>query len=319
MAPLSKHLDGNTMSHYLAILAGVIFAGLGGELFVRGLLGIARRAGISAGIIGSTLAAFATSSPELSVAISAALAGEPEISLGDALGSNINNIALILGVTLLISGIYAPRDSVKRDFPLAVATPFVVGLLSFDGTISRIDGLVLLGIFLTWLVATAREIRRQKGAAAAEAPLTKKGWAAFSLCLFGLALLIAAGQFIVMGAKGIATDLGIDEFIIGSTVVALGTSMPELATAIISKIKQHEEVGLGTVLGSNIFNSFFIVPVAAMITPISVARDEVALALLFGLLAVLFIYPAQMGLIRRRRGILLLLLYAFYVFSMSLK
>ena len=300
------------MYDYLALILGVVCAGIGGELFVRGAVGVAQWARISPGIVGATVAAFATSSPELSVSVNAALAGEPQIALGDALGSNVLNVALILGVALAISGIQCPRDSVKRDFPVALLIPAITGVLFLDGELSRFDGALLLGMFAVWLVATVIEARRQRSAA--ERVLgEQRGRLAALYCLAGLAFLVAAGRLIVAGAGGIARAHDIDEFIVGALIVAVGTSVPELATTIISKLRGHDEVGLGTILGSNIFNGIFIIGVAAVSHPITAAWREVAVTLAFGLLALAFSYPAANGRIERRRGALLLVLYAAYL------
>ena len=153
------------MNDYLALILGVGCAGIGGELFVRGAVGLAFWARISPGIIGATVVAFATSSPELSVSINAALAGKPQIGLGDALGSNVVNVALILALALLISGIQSPRDSIKRDFPVALLIPIITGVLFLDGELSRLDGLLMLGMFIAWLVAAVIEARKQRSAA----------------------------------------------------------------------------------------------------------------------------------------------------------
>jgi len=136
------------MNDYVALISGVVCAGIGGELFVRGAVGLAHWARVSPGIIGATVAAFATSSPELSVAISSAMAGDPQIALGDALGSNVVNVALILALALMISGIQSSRGSVKRDFSVALLIPIVTGVLFFDGELSRFDGLLMMGMFL---------------------------------------------------------------------------------------------------------------------------------------------------------------------------
>lgn len=300
------------MNDYLALFLGVACAGLGGELFVRGAVGLAHWARISPGIIGATVAAFATSSPELSVSINAALAGEPQIALGDALGSNVVNVALILALALVISGIQSPRDSVKRDFPVALLIPVVTGLLFLDGELSRLDGFLMLGMFLVWLAAAAIEARKQRSAA--EQILgERRGWLVVLSCAGGLAFLIAAGDLIVSGARGIAVSFGIDEFVIGATIVAVGTSVPELATTVVAKLRGHDEVGLGTILGSNIFNGIFITAIAAIIHPIIVPWREVAVTLAFGLAALAFTYPTRRGYIERRRGVLLLVLYAVYL------
>ncbi len=300
------------MNDYTALLLGVACAGIGGELFVRGIVGLAHWARVTPGIIGATVAAFATSTPELSVAINSALAGKPQISLGDVLGSNIVNVALILGLALLISGIKSSRDSVKRDFPVGLLIPVITGIMFLDGELSKFDGLLMLGMFFAWLVATIVEARKQRSAAD-EILGEHRGWLVVLSCIAGLVLLVAAGKFIVAGARGIAIAFGIDEFIVGATIVAVGTSVPELATTIIAKFRGHDEVGLGTILGSNIFNGFFIIAVAAVIHPITVAWREVAVALVFGFMVLAFTYPTRTGFIERRRGVLLLVLYMAYL------
>jgi cation:H+ antiporter len=300
------------VNDYLALVLGLACAGIGGELFVRGAVGLGYWARISPSIIGATIAAFATSSPELSVAVNAALAGKPQISLGDALGSNVVNVALILALALVISEVRSPRDTLKRDFSVALLVPVITGFLALDGTLSRFDGVLMLCLFAAWLVAAALEARKQR--MAADKNLGKRrGWVSIILSVAGLSLLVAAGNLIVSGAKGIAVSFGIQEFIIGATVVAIGTSMPELATTIIAKLRGHDEIGLGNILGSNIFNGLFIISVAAVICPITVAWQEVAVALACGLLALVLCYPTRSGLISRHRGFVLLALYAAFL------
>lgn len=300
------------MNEYVTFIFGVVCAGIGGELFVRGAVGLAHWARISPGIIGATIAAFATSSPELSVSINAALAGEPQLAFGNALGSNVLNVALILALALVISGIQSPRDSVKRDFSVALLIPVITGVLFLDGELSRLDGLLMLCMFLAWLVAAVIEARKQRSAAQTVLG-EQRAWFAVLSCFAGLAFLVAAGNLIVAAARGIAISLGIDEFIVGATIVAVGTTVPELATTITAKLRGHDEVGLGTILGSNIFNGVFIIGVAAVIHPITVAWREVAIALAFGFVALVFAYPTRRGFIERRRGVLLLVLYAAYL------
>ncbi|MBK7998821.1 MAG: sodium:calcium antiporter [Verrucomicrobia bacterium] len=300
------------MNPYLALLIGVVCAGIGGELFVRGLVGLASWARVSAAIVATTVAAFATSSPELSVAVGSALSGRPEISLGDALGSNVVNVALILAVALCMSGIVSPRASVRRDFPVALLVPVAVGALGFDGRISRTDGIALLVFFLVWLIMVINSARQERNSAAAVLGESIR-WRMFATIPVGLAFLIGSGHFIVLGARDIAVMFGLPEFVIGATIVAVGTSMPELATTVISKLRGHEEIGLGTVLGSNVFNGLFIVGTAAVICPIHVELREVRWALGFGVLSTLLTFPRRDGLIPRWRGVVLLALYAAFV------
>lgn len=300
------------MNDYAVLAIGVLCAGIGGELFVRGVVGIAHWARISAGIIGATVAAFATSSPELSVAISSAVAKKPEISLGDALGSNVINVALILAIPAVISGIKSAPDSVRREYPVALFAPILTAILVLDGVLSRIDGIILLCVFFIWLISVTLEVRKQRSAADKMLG-ERRGWLAFILCAVGLVFLIAAGHYIVTGAKGIALDFGIPAFVVGATIVAVGTSVPELATVIIAMIRRHDEVGLGTILGSNIFNGLFIIAVAAIIYPIKVVLNEAMVVLLFGLITVMLILPMRDGVIGRGRGWLLLGIYIVYV------
>ncbi|MDX2201606.1 MAG: calcium/sodium antiporter [Hyphomicrobiaceae bacterium] len=302
------------MNMYLVMLIGLVCAGAGGELFVRGTIGLARAARISPGIIAATVAAFATSSPELTVAINSALAGAPQISLGDALGSNVINVALILALAVLIAPITARRSNVRRDFPVALLVSVVIGALLVDGHLSRIEGVMLLAGFAVWLVAVALEARSERSAAPEVLGETRPVRAIVESAI-GLALLIAAGNLIVLGATGIAQAFGLSAFVIGATIVAIGTSVPELATAIISRVRGHDEVGLGTVLGSNIFNGLFIIGVAATITPIDVAFVAAAPSLVLGLVAVAITYPPRSGIIDRWRGAMLLAVLAVYLAS----
>lgn len=301
------------MTDYIALFLGVAAAAIGGELFVRGAIGMASWLRVPAGIIGATVAAFATSSPELAVSVSASLEGNPKIALGDALGSNVVNIALILGIALVVGPLTAARDSIKRDFPVAILAPFLTAILVLDGELSRIDAAIMLLVFAAWLVAVVFEVRKRRSAV--EQVLGEVNTLSIILTVVGgLASLIVAGRLIVSGAKGIAASYGFEEFVIGATVVAIGTSMPELATVIISKLRGHEEIGLGTVLGSNIFNNFWIVSIATFVAPMtSLPLAELAIGLGFGAITVLLTFPDRNGVISRNRGFLLLALYIGYV------
>lgn len=300
------------LNEYQALAGGVLLAGLGGEFFLRGVVGLAQKLRVSTGVVATTIAAFATSSPELSVAISSASAGEPEISLGDALGSNIVNVALILGLALLIAPVSCPRRGLSRDLGTALLTPAAVGALALDGILSRLDGLLLIILFGLWLAATIRESRAQRKST----PPPQGECAIFPALVAGaggLACLFAGARLVVIGAHSIALQFGIAEFVIGATIVAVGTSVPELATAVMSQIRGHKEIGLGTVLGSNIFNGLFIVGTAAVIHPIPTGGHQFGIALVVGAVTVAMILPPRSRLIGRVRGILLLAAYVTYV------
>ncbi len=300
------------MNAYLSMLLGVIFAGVGGEFFVKAVVRFAQKARIAPRVVATTVAAFATSSPELSVAVNSALAGHSEIALGNALGANVINISLILAIALIVAGMNTPRESVSRDMPVAFMVPLLMAVLAMDGTFSRVDGLLMLGLFLVWLIVTVTEARRMRDSVpASDSPFHL--WKNIGYGLAGLALLFASGSFIVEGATAIAESYGIAPFVIGATIVALGTTMPELATTLISLYRGHDEIGLGTILGSNIFNGLFIVGVAAIIQPFKVDFLETATALAFGAIVIFMAWPDKSGRLGRRRGILLIGIYVVYL------
>lgn len=332
------------MNAYLGLLAGLACAAIGGELFVRGTVGIARAARIAPGIIATTVAAFATSSPELTIAISSAFQGVPQISLGDALGSNLVNVALVLGLTMLIVPLSGSRD-INRDFSVAILAPIVLGVMLLDGRLSRVEGAVLAAGFLAWLALTLNVALKQRAAGLERCPekwtpvfrekarqnehlerrpdaigtemaielVGAKPLRAFVEGLIGLGLLIVAGKLIVFGATGIAQEFGLSSFVIGATVVAIGTSVPELATTLISAFRGHHDVGLGTILGSNIFNGTLILAVASIITPIEVEFWTLVPVLVLGMLSLAIVYPFGAQTLGRWRGLTLLALYAVYI------
>ena len=194
----------------LLLLAGVILAWFGGSLFVDGTVGMARWARWPVAVIGVTIAAFGTSSPELMVAIQSARDGVPQISLGDVLGSNVVNIALVLALVLSLSGMKAEDPGVRRDWAFALAVPFIMAAVLWDGWFSRLDALVLMGLFATWLAIVVRHARRHRARnkeeviAAGQASKLK----IVMQVVAGLALLMAAAQFVVLGGKGVAQALG---------------------------------------------------------------------------------------------------------------
>ncbi|MBL8922255.1 MAG: calcium/sodium antiporter [Myxococcaceae bacterium] len=294
-----------------SLLGGLVLAGVGGEFFVRGVVGIARWARVPAGIVAVSVAAFATSSPELSVSVSSALAGNPSIGLGDAIGSNVVNIAFILGAALLLGDLKVDRGTLRRDLAAAIGAPVLTGLLLLDGELSRLDGAVLLVVFVAWLTFVVIDAWRERSAVGILGE--QRHGLALLTSVVGLAMLVLAGRLIVTGASAIGEAAGLSPFVVGTTIVAIGTSVPELATTVISRWRGHEEVGLGTVLGSNVFNGLFIVGVAASIHPIAVGDLGPQLGLAFGVATVLLAVPTSTGLLTRWRGVALLLSYAAFL------
>ena len=286
------------------LLAGSALAALGGQLFIRGLIGFSAWWRLPTSVVAATLAAFATSAPELSVAINSAVAGQPEIALGEVLGSNVVNIALVLGIAVAFAPILVDRGAVAREYQAAAAAPALVGLLAVDGTLGRLDGLILLAVFAAWLsrgVAAGRRFRASAQGAALERTRTS---VVISLGL-GLVMLIIAGRAIVAGAVGVSTALGWDGFVVGAVLVALGTSAPELVTVIIARLRGHDDVAVGTILGSNIFNTLMILGVAAVIRPITVEGFETDVGVVASVVLVLLLLPVR-GRVDRWRSLPLL-------------
>lgn len=303
------------MTDLTLILGAVLLAAAGGEAFLKSILGAALHLRVPKMVVATTLAAFATSSPELTVSSVAALAGQPEIGLGDALGSNVVNIALIFGLALLFGAIQTSRQDFGRDYYLALATPVLTLLLVLDGHIARWEALLLLAAFLVWLAWTVRSALRQRDVAVAIEAGALSGGKSLILGVLGLAALIAAGRLFVSGATGIAAAFSVDTYVIGVLLVAIGTSLPELVTVILSRLRGHDDVGVGTLIGSNLFNGLAIVGVAGTIHPISVPLAEVALTLACGIFALLLLLPNRAGLIVRGRGYFLLTFYAGFVWA----
>jgi cation:H+ antiporter len=301
------------LNDYQSLALGVLLAGLGGELFLRGIVGCARWLRVSGAVIGVTGAAFGTSSPEFFVALSSAMAGEPEIALGDALGSNVVNVALILGLALMISAIPASRQAIRREFTGALLAPLVLGMMAVDGVVSRLDGAVLLALFTGWLSFVVMEAREQRRTSPPPPEGERSVGTMVAAGLGGLLCLMAGGKLIVEGAHGLAMMLGLSEFAIGATIVAAGTSVPELATTVIAQLHGRRDISLGTILGSNLFNGLWIIGVAAVICPIRTGGWETLIALAAGVSAVLIILPGRSGGIGRIRGLGLLIVYLAYV------
>lgn len=300
------------MTAALLILAGIAAAAIGGDLFVRGTVGLARRLRVAPGIVGATVAAFATSSPELSVGINSAVDRAPEIALGDALGSNVVNVALVLAVGLLLAPIMPRKVDLNRDLPVAVVAPVLTLGLAVDGVIDRTEGAVLLTAFVAWLAVTVRQALRDRDATSAVLAERDPRRIARDVVV-GLVLLVVAGRLIVLAAKDIGAALGWDAFTVGALFVAVGTSTPELATAIMARVRGHGEVSVGTVLGSNVFNGLLIVGTVALIRPIRVTPDEIGVAVAAGVASLMLLLPAGGYRLGRRRGLALLGMYAGYL------
>jgi len=308
----------------LAIFAGFALLIWSADRFVDGAAATALHAGMPSLLIGMVIVGFGTSAPEMVVSAIAALDGKPDLALGNALGSNITNTGLILGLTALIAPIAVHSKIVRRELPLLLLISLLAGALLWDHGLSRSESLLLLAGFfglIGWTVFTALRNRSDVLAAEMDAEVTTHrmplGRALFWLAA-GLVLLIVSSRILVWGAVSIAQALGVSDLVIGLTIVALGTSLPELAASVIAARKGEHDIAIGNVVGSNMFNLLAVIGIAGTIAPMSavdgevLARDWPTMVGLTGALLVMAYGFRGEGRINRFEGSLLLVAYITY-------
>lgn len=307
-----------------AIIAGLILLVWSADKFVEGAAATAKHLGMPSLLIGMVIIGFGTSAPELAVSAMAAADGNPGLALGNGYGSNITNIALIVGLTALIAPIAVHSQVLRKELPLLVVLTLIAGAQLLDGELSRFDGWVLLGVFsvvMGWSIFQGMRGKDDTLASETDAQLTSDLMAiktAIMWLVIGLTLLVVSSRLLVWGAVTIAQSLGVSDLIIGLTIVAIGTSLPELAAALAAVRKNEHDLILGNILGSGLFNTLAVVGLAAVIEPMSVApevlyRDwTLMLALTVGLLIMGFGLTGWRKVISRFDGSVLLLVYVAY-------
>ncbi|MEJ6496640.1 calcium/sodium antiporter [Pseudoalteromonas lipolytica] len=308
----------------LAILVGFVLLIWSADRFVDGAAVSAKYAGMPSLLIGMIVVGFGTSAPEMLVSAMAAADGSPELALGNALGSNIVNIGLILGITALIAPIAVHSNIVKKELPLLLVVSVLFALLIVDGGLSRFDaGVLLLGFcsFMGWSIYSGLKSKNDSLATDVEQELnvqTMSLKAAIIWLIVGLVVLIASSRLLVWGAVSIAEIMGISDLIIGLTIVALGTSLPELAASIAAARKGEHDIAIGNVIGSNIFNILAVTGIAGMIAPADnlspdlLSRDWLAM-LSLSIFLLIFAYGHRgIGRVNRAEGIGLLLIFIAY-------
>jgi len=267
----------------VAIVGGLGVLVWSADRFIDGAAGTATHLGMPPLVIGMVIVGFGTSAPEMVVSAFAALDGSPNLALGNALGSNIANVGLILGLTALIAPISVHSAIIRRELPLLLVIGALVGLLLWNGSLTRIESLLLLTGFLTLIGWTLFNALGARGDAfeteinqeLTEHPMPLKS--ALLWLLVGLLLLIASSRVLVWGSVTVAQTLGVSDLVIGLTIVAIGTSLPELAASLIAVRKGEHDIAIGNVVGSNMFNLLAVIGIAGTITPISVVPTEVML------------------------------------------
>ena len=302
------------MLSFIMLVFGFVLLVWGADKFVAGASALARRLGVSPLLVGLTIVAFGTSAPELAVSLTAALQGANEIAVGNVVGSNIFNLLMVAGLSAMVCPLVMDRTLLRRDWPISLAA--AVLLLVFiapDLTISRIEGVILLVVFALVLSTQIRAALKNRDTLESEEDeITMPPLMIGVNIVLGLACIIIGGQLAVNGATGIARMFGLSETLIGLTIVAIGTSLPELVTSLVAAKKGQNEIAMGNVIGSNIFNILLILGVSSVITPIPVLSTSIIDCLVLIGITVVFYLPARKGRLGRVPGAVMVLTYIVY-------
>jgi cation:H+ antiporter len=324
------------------LLGGLVLLVIGGELLVRGAVAIAERLGMSPLLIGLTLVGFGTSTPELVTSVQAAMAGSPGIAVGNIVGSNIANILLILGLSAIITPVTVQSNALRRDGVFVVVTALLLTIIGYTYALDRITGVIFVGLLATYILYAYRQETTPAAASdghtsafeKAEAydelhngPIRhqnqSKTWAEklgpilpLVMALGGLAIVVFGGKLLVDGAIGIARSYGMSETVIGLTIVAVGTSMPEFVTSVVAAIRKHGDVALGNIMGSNIYNILGIGGVTGLLSPTEIPREIANFdnLVMLGASAAMFAVAWSGYRISRFEGAALLAGYVAYVY-----
>lgn len=304
------------MMSYLFVILGLIGLFFGGEFLIRGALGAARRLGVSPLLAGLVIVGFGTSVPELAVSVDAVIHGQPGIAVGNVVGSNIANILLILGLSALLMPVQVHPQAIRRDGVTMIGATVLCMLVFLSGTLGRIEGMVLLAGLVAYLAWAYRGevVNHDAGAGLHEAEsqavqAVPDSIAVTSIAIIGgLSIIIAGSRFLIIGAVDIAQDFGVSETVIGLTLVAVGTSTPELAVSLLAAIRKQADVAIGNILGSNIFNIMAILGVSSLVKPLPVAERILSFdqwAMLIAAVALMVFAHTRNRLSRLEGGVLL--------------
>ena len=325
----------------LLFVVGFICLVVGAELLVRGASKLAIAAGLSPLVVGLTVVAYGTSAPELAVSLQSSFASQSDLAVGNIIGSNISNILLILGISATVSPLFVAKQLVRLDVPLMIAASFLMLLMSLDGTINRSDGIILVVGAIAYTIFTVWECRRENAQASQTSenglesitPDThrpdrrrQKQWinltAPLVVLFAGIGILVLGAELMVDGAVTIAQYLGVSELIIGLTIVAIGTSLPEIATSVMASLKGERDIAVGNAVGSNIFNILLVIGICSIVTPggLTVAPS----ALRFDLPVMITVAVACLPIfftgymVLRQEGLLFLAYYVAYMLYLFL-
>lgn len=303
-----------TWLQVLLLVIGIIVVIKGADWLTSGAVGMAERIGVPQIIIGLTIVAMGTSMPEFFVSLLSAINGTPDLAVGNIVGSNIFNALLIVGCAAMVAPIAIQRTTVKKDIPVAVFASLLLMGMTLDGQISRIDAAILFVIFLAYLWITLRGAKTEEGSRQEEEKKPMPVLKAVILVIFGLACLIFGSDVFVDNATAIAHAMGISDAVIGLTIVAGGTSLPELATSVVAAKKGNSGIAIGNVLGSSVFNILMILGVTGLITPMTISGITVVdLSMMVISMILLWLFSFTKYRIERWEGVLLAAIFIGYI------
>lgn len=304
------------MLKYIYLIVGFVLLIKGADFFVEGSSSVAKKLRVPSIIIGMTIVAMGTSLPETSVSVSASIAAKNDLAISNVIGSNIFNLMVVCGICAVLCPLTVDGTTLKRDFPFSIV---IAGLLmalgGIDGVVGRFDGILFLVLFVVFLLIMIYSAKKSRDNSAPEADEYKimPVWKCILYMVGGIAAIAAGGEMVVEGASDIARAFGMSENLIGMTIVALGTSLPELVTSVVAARKNELDMALGNVIGSNIFNILFVLGIASAISPVSCTNENLidsAVLIVMSMIVLIFCLPKKRLI--RWNGVAMLALYAGY-------
>jgi len=298
----------------LLTIVGLAMLCFGGNWLVSGGVSIAKKLRISQMVIGLTIVAYGTSTPELAASVAAAVGAQTDLILGNVVGSNISNIGMVIGISAIISPLVVSKATTRKEVPIMIGVMLLLIAISVDGEISQLDGVMLVAGLIAFTAYTLSRAKKERESITEDSSITKTPVPrAIALIVMGAALLYFGGFLTVENAVLIAENLGISETVIGITIIAIGTSLPELVTSVIAIRKGHMDIGIGTIVGSNIYNILMILGISSVITGIAVVPGMFTDYLVMIGFAVVLVAFLRSGIIPRPAGIGLAIAYAVYL------
>lgn len=311
---------------FILLLIGFLFLIKGADVFVEGASSIAKKFNVPSMLIGLTIVAMGTSAPEAAVSITSSLAGKNDMSVANVVGSNFFNILVVLGVSALIAKLPVEKNTIKKDTPFLILISALLLILGLNGSLGRIDGIVLLGLFAFFLInmikSNINTNNSSTDTSSSESAIAIEAEASSSisipktivLCIIGLIGIVLGGDLVVDSATAIAKSFGMSDNLVGLTIVACGTSLPEFVTSIIAVKKGETEIAIGNVIGSNIFNILLVLGLAALINPISLSAVAlIDIVFMIAITLLLYIFMKKNNSLSKPNGILFTLIYIVYM------